>query len=85
MKRLYVRPEGRGQGVASKLVAAALDAAREIGYREVLLSTIPSMMGSALRLYEAMGFEETGPFKDHSAVADGAELLHLRFHLLGGV
>ena len=33
MKRLYVAPEERGQGVGRALVIAAIKAAREIGYK----------------------------------------------------
>jgi GNAT superfamily N-acetyltransferase len=55
MKRLYVRPAGRGAGVGRALVEALIDEARSIGYREIKLDTLPQM-ASARLLYDALGF-----------------------------
>jgi carbonic anhydrase len=57
MKRLYVRPEARGRGLARQLIAAALDEARRLRYSEIRLDTLP-MMGDAQSLYTAMGFAD---------------------------
>ncbi|MGX1496379.1 ribosomal protein S18 acetylase RimI-like enzyme [Labrenzia sp. MBR-25] len=57
MKRLYVLPEGRGQGVGGALVEAVVKAAEAAGYQEMLLDTLPSMTG-AIKLYKAAGFED---------------------------
>src|SRR6202022_2009017 len=48
MKRLYVRPAFRGQGVARRLVDEVMRAAREIGYRKILLDTLPEMAQAQL-------------------------------------
>ncbi|MCV0428144.1 MAG: GNAT family N-acetyltransferase [Roseibium sp.] len=63
MKRLYVLPEGRGRGVGAALVDRVLDAAREAGYKSMVLDTLPTMAG-AIKLYKAAGFEETDPYYD---------------------
>jgi ribosomal protein S18 acetylase RimI-like enzyme len=63
MKRLYVRPEGRGLGFGAALVEAAIGEARRIGYREVRLDTLPDM-AAAIALYERMGFVRIAPYYD---------------------
>ncbi len=62
IKRMYVRPAYRGTGLGAQLAQACVDAAREIGYRRVLLDTIASME-SALRIYRSLGFVQTGPYR----------------------
>ena len=63
MKRLYVRPAFRGKGIAGKLVAQIISEAREIGYRRMLLDTLPFLQ-SALKLYRKVGFYEIGCYND---------------------
>ncbi len=57
MKRLYVTPEERGHGVGARLALAAIKAAKEIGYRKILLDTLPNMR-MAVKLYRELGFTE---------------------------
>jgi ribosomal protein S18 acetylase RimI-like enzyme len=61
MKRLYVRPDFRSLGLAKRLVAAVILAARQAGYRELKLDTLPSMV-SAQELYRKLGFAEIPPY-----------------------
>jgi ribosomal protein S18 acetylase RimI-like enzyme len=62
MKRLYVRPGQRGLGLGRLMVARVLDDARAIGYRRVLLDTLPSMARAAA-MYEALGFVDVAPYR----------------------
>ena len=63
MKRLFVRPAARGQGLAKLLVGRVLDEARRLGYTEIRLDTLP-MMGDAQALYAAMGFADIEAYYD---------------------
>lgn len=63
MKRLYVRPAYRSLGVGQHLVEAAIQAARQAGYSELRLDTLPSM-ASAQALYHRLGFVEIPPYNN---------------------
>ncbi len=63
MKRLYVRPEARGHGLARQLVTRLCDEAKRLGYTEIRLDTLP-MMSGAQALYQAQGFVDIEPYYD---------------------
>jgi ribosomal protein S18 acetylase RimI-like enzyme len=63
MKRLYVRPQFRGKRIGHKLAEVVVEEARKIGYRHMRLDTVPSVMGTAVELYQAMGFREIPAYR----------------------
>jgi ribosomal protein S18 acetylase RimI-like enzyme len=65
MKRLYVRPAFRGQGIGKALLNTVLAEARAIGYGRVRLDTIEPLMQDAVRLYRAYGFRQIAPYREN--------------------
>lgn len=63
VKRFYVRPAHRGQGLGDALLRRVLDDARAFGYRSAVLDTAP-FMKPAHRLYEQFGFVDRGPYEE---------------------
>ena len=61
LKRVYVRPAGRGQRLGESLATRLVADARAFGYRSVRLDTLP-FMGVAQAIYEAMGFVDCAPY-----------------------
>ncbi|MGA2194473.1 MAG: GNAT family N-acetyltransferase [Bryobacteraceae bacterium] len=74
-KRLYVRPQFRGQGGGGRLLDWAIAEARAAGYREMVGDTMP-VMEKALEMYGRLGFERTKPYSDHPT--PGAIYLRLK-------
>ena len=63
MKRLYVRPEFRGKQIGSGLIQKIIIDAREIGYKHMLLDTLPSLK-TAIMMYKKIGFYEISAYND---------------------
>jgi GNAT superfamily N-acetyltransferase len=61
LKRMFVIPQARGQGVARRLLGALEDAARELGYTIARLDTGPDQP-HARALYESAGYVEIENF-----------------------
>lgn len=66
IKRMYVVPDCRGQGLSRQMLAALEYAARELGATRVVLET-GQRQPEAMRLYETAGYERIegfGYYKD---------------------
>jgi putative acetyltransferase len=64
VKRIYVRPQARGQGLARRLIETLEQKAMEQGCRTFMLETGPTQP-EALMLYERLGYQCRGPFGDY--------------------
>ena len=64
MKRLYVRPQFRGQQIGDWLTRQIITDAQEIGYQFMLLDTLP-FLSSALHLYRKYGFYDIPRYNDN--------------------
>ncbi len=60
MKRLYVRPEGRGLGLGLQLTRRLIAEAIEVGYAEMRLDVLAEFE-NARAIYESLGFAPADP------------------------
>jgi putative acetyltransferase len=67
MKRLYVQPELRANGIGRMLVQRILEVGKTLGYRSMRLDSLPSMT-AAIPLYRRFGFRDVPPYR-HNPVA----------------
>ena len=74
LKRLFLRPEYRGQGLGRKCAEQIIQTAREMGYVAIRLDTLP-IMRAAIDLYRSMGFYEIGAYADNPV--EGAMCMEL--------
>jgi GNAT superfamily N-acetyltransferase len=62
-KRLYVPARFRGKGLGKRLLSAAIESAREMGYRTLFGDTLPRMH-EAVSLYDQFAFERVEAYSD---------------------
>ena len=60
IKRMYVRPSARGQGVGRAILQRLIDDARALRYKTIRLDSAP-FMHEAHALYRSFGFTPSGP------------------------
>lgn len=56
LQKMYFAPTARGKGLGSKMIALCLEKAKEFGYDQCYLETLP-YMESARKLYTRNGFK----------------------------
>lgn len=64
MKRLYVKPEFRGQKVGEMLADRIIEDAAQLKYEYMVLDTLMNLE-SAVNLYKKLGFYEIGPYYEN--------------------
>jgi len=60
MKRVYLTPAARGEGLGRRLIKCILAEARGAGYLRIFLDVIPEFE-AALGIYESLGFRPAPP------------------------
>ncbi|MFE4677730.1 GNAT family N-acetyltransferase [Streptomyces sp. NPDC056723] len=64
LKRMYVRPAGRGAGLGRGLLLAVEQSAKGLGAARIVCET-NTQLTEARALYTRHGYEETGPYEGH--------------------
>ena len=83
VKRMYVAPSARGNGVAKALLTELEDAARGRGWTTLRLETGPRQP-EAIGLYSGAGYRPIAAFGAYVGAADAEESLFFERHLDAG-
>ncbi|HEX5153955.1 MAG TPA: GNAT family N-acetyltransferase [Parafilimonas sp.] len=62
LKRMYVEPEYRKYKIGARLLALAIEIAKELNYKSIRLDTLPTMI-RAQELYQSFGFYEIPSYR----------------------
>jgi ribosomal protein S18 acetylase RimI-like enzyme len=81
MRRLYVRPPARGQGVGRGLVSMLIEEASKAGYAALRLETLEAM-AEAQALYRSLGFAPIAPYRPPTNEHDRTLSMELVLHPL---
>jgi len=79
MKRVYVCPEARGQGVGKRIAIRLIQEAVGLGYATMVLDTLDRLK-AAINLYQSLGFVSTKPYYDNPLAGVVYMTLDLRGH-----
>lgn len=77
IKRLYTIPAARGRGLGRLLASRIVAAGKLLGYRRLLLDTLPSMK-EAQSLYVSLGFKPTAAYRFNPVAGTAFLELELR-------
>ena len=80
VKRMYVRPQARGQGLGRAILERLLADARTIGYQVARLETA-IFMREAHALYRSLGFQDRPIFEHTEASVSGLDAFMLFMEL----
>ena len=62
LKRMFIQKTYQGRGLGKKLLVEAINLTKDLGYKRILLDTMPTMI-SAIYLYESYGFKKISPYR----------------------
>ena len=62
LKRLWVEPQAKGDGLGRALAQTAIAFAQSAGYAEMKLDTLRTRMPAAIALYRSLGFVDAEPY-----------------------
>ena len=62
LKRLWVEPAAKGEGLGRDLARTAIAFARSAGYEDMKLDTLKTRMPAAIALYRSLGFVDAVPY-----------------------
>lgn len=82
VNRMFIRPEFHGQGVATALMRALMDIARERGYGLMRLET-GDLQPEAISLYRRLGFRDAPAYHEHPPRLEEF-MVHMEIGLGGG-